>query len=127
MTEQQAGTEFEESLKVWDDQALVRTLGHAQKDVHQRMLQRFAAHTGGQLLDLRRLCDQGDFRTIGMVAHNAKTAARTVGAMQLGHLCDQLESSCAEGDESMARRHVLEVLRAYDTVQTYLPQPASAS
>ena len=127
MTVEQERPEFEASPKVWDDQALVRTLGHAERDVHQRILQRFAAHTGKQLRDLSRLCEQGDFRAIGTLAHNAKTAARTVGAMQLGHLCDQLESSCVEGDDSTARKQVIEILRAYEAIQTYLPQPASTS
>jgi len=127
MTVERERPEFDASPKVWDDQALVRTLGHADREVHLRMLQRFAAHTGKQLRDLSRLCEQGDFHAIGTLAHNAKTSARTVGAMQLGQLCDQLESSCAEGNDSAARNQVVEILRAYEAIETYLPQPASAS
>ena len=127
MTLEQVRPELEDAPKIWDDQALVRTLGHADKDVHQRMLQRFAAHTGQQLLNLSRLCEQGDFQTIGALAHNAKTSARTVGAMQLGDLCDQLELSCAEGDDAIARIQVVEILRAYEAIQMYLPQPTPAS
>jgi HPt (histidine-containing phosphotransfer) domain-containing protein len=127
MTVEQIRPVFEDSPKAWDDQALVRALGHAEMDVQQRILQRFSAHTGKQLRDMSRLCEQGDFLAVGALAHNAKTAARTVGAMQLGHLCDQLECSCAEGDVTTARKQVVEILRAYEAIQAYLPQPASAS
>ncbi|MBC7918195.1 MAG: Hpt domain-containing protein [Rhodoferax sp.] len=127
MTVEQQNPGFEDVLLVWDDQALMRTLGRADVDVRQRVLQRFAAHTGEQLRDLNRLCELGDFRAIGVLAHNAKTAARTVGAMQLGHLCDQLESSCAQGDDFLARTQALEVLRAFAAIQDYLPPPTSAS
>ena len=127
MTVEQQSPKFEDSPKLWDDKALVRTLGHADMSVHHRLLRRFADHTGKQFRDLSRLCEQGDFLAIGTLAHNAKTAARTVGAMQLGHLCDQLESSCAEGDDATARKQVVEILSAYEAIQTYLPQPTSVS
>ena len=117
---------LEEVPMVWDDHALVRMLGHAGPEVHQRMLQRFAGYTGGQLQDLQRLCAQGDLHAIGLLAHNAKTAARTVGAMLLGHLCDQLETRCGEGDSAAVRAQVVEVLQAYEAIQPYLSQPPSA-
>jgi HPt (histidine-containing phosphotransfer) domain-containing protein len=127
MTAKQNTLDFGKSFEVWDDQALARTFGRSDAELRQRMLQRFASHTGKQLHDLSRLCEQGDFYAIGNLAHNAKTSALTVGAMQLGHFCDLLESSCAEGDEPRARMHVADVLRAYEAIQTYLPQPAVAS
>lgn len=127
MTEEQDRTELGDLPVVWDDQALVRTLGHAQKEVHHRMLERFAMHTGKQILQLRHLAEQGDLKTMGMLAHNAKTAARTVGAMQLGHLCEQLEYECVDGNLPLALQRVVEVLRAYDAIQNHLPPPNSAS
>ena len=122
----EAGSPELEGAPVWDDQALVRALGYANPQVQQRMLLRFAAHTGPQLQALGRLCEEGDFHAIGLLAHNAKTAARTVGAMRLGQWCDLLESSCNDGDAAAARRQVEAVLRAYEAIQTYLPQPSLA-
>jgi HPt (histidine-containing phosphotransfer) domain-containing protein len=127
MEVEQETQEFEESPKLWDEQALIRTLGDADTIVRQRILQRFALHTGKQLRDLSRMYEQRDFCAIGSLAHNAKTAARTVGAMQLGQLWDQLESSCAQGDDALACAQVVEVLRAFEAIQTYLPQPTLAS
>jgi len=48
--------------------------------------------------ELRAACQAGDAKTAGSIAHKLKSSARSVGALQLGELCAQMEQAGKAGD-----------------------------
>jgi len=86
-----------ESAVVWDPQALGRLVGNntvLQKQLLTKFLNNIHNHRSA--LDTART--HGDLQGLTGVAHTLKSAARTVGAMALGELCQALESAGRAGD-----------------------------
>jgi HPt (histidine-containing phosphotransfer) domain-containing protein len=48
--------------------------------------------------ELRAAWQAGDAKTAGSIAHKLKSSARSVGALQLGELCAQMEQAGKAGD-----------------------------
>jgi HPt (histidine-containing phosphotransfer) domain-containing protein len=107
--------------QVWDAQALGRTLGHSDAKVHNRLLERFLRHTTQQLKEMQAHWQAADTQAVGALAHNIKSAARTVGALRLGELCNALEVMCEDGDQTGARALISEVEVAFHTVKGHFP------
>jgi HPt (histidine-containing phosphotransfer) domain-containing protein len=105
----------------WDAQALERALGHSDAAVLHRLLQHFLRHTAGQLSEMQAHCQAAEIQAIGALAHNIKSAARTVGALRLGELCSALEVRCNDGDATGIQDLVSEVVNAFHAVKAYLP------
>jgi CheY-like chemotaxis protein len=107
--------------QVWDAQALARTLGHSDTAVHDRLLQRFLRHASQQLHAMQSHCQADEIQAVCALAHNIKSAARTVGAVRVGELCSALEMKCNAEDTIGAQALVSEVVKAFDAVKAYLP------
>jgi len=82
---------------VWDATALTRMVGD-NPDMHRRLLEKFLVKAQEQVAAILSAAGSGDAATVGSVAHTFKSAARTVGAMQLGELCQQMEMAGKAGD-----------------------------
>jgi PAS domain S-box-containing protein len=98
-------------LAVYDPSVLGRMVG-GNLPLHQRLLAKFLPSALEQYDSICAAARNGDNRGVAATAHKLKAAARTVGVMQLGELCDQLEMSELAGD------HVLfnNCLEQFDSV-----------
>lgn len=66
--------------------------------VISEFLQDFRASARKTADELRAACQAGDAKTAGSIAHKLKSSARSVGALQLGELCAQMEQAGKAGD-----------------------------
>jgi HPt (histidine-containing phosphotransfer) domain-containing protein len=66
--------------------------------VISEFLQDFQVSTRKSADELRAACQAGDAKTAGGIAHKLKSSARSVGALQLGELCAQMEQAGKAGD-----------------------------
>lgn len=80
--------------EIWDPMALARSLESNDAVVIHRLMERFMASTESQLALMRQCLREQDHQGLARLAHNVKSAARTVGAMPLGELCQSLEGFC---------------------------------
>lgn len=87
----------EPEFSVWDATALTRMVGD-NPGMHQRLLKKFLINAQVQLDTILAAAAAGDAVTAGSVAHALKSAARTVGAMQFGELCQEIEMAGKAGD-----------------------------
>jgi HPt (histidine-containing phosphotransfer) domain-containing protein len=67
--------------------------------VHRQMIAHFLSSSQTQLAHIAWALDEGQCMDAAEEAHNLKSAARTVGAMHFGNLCEQLEHAGRVGDE----------------------------
>lgn len=79
-------------LPVWDSNALTAVVGD-NPGMHQRLLAKFLVNAHRQLAQIQAAALAAQIDQIVSVAHTLKSAARTVGAMALGDLCQQIETS----------------------------------
>lgn len=78
------------ALPIWDATTLTRMVGD-NPSMHRRLLEKFLVNAQEQVVAIRSAATAGDVKTVCKVAHAFKSAARTVGAMQLGELCHEME------------------------------------
>ena len=78
------------TLLVWQADMLRSMVGDNQH-LQQQLLNRFLATAQQQIAGMAQAAAQNDWPALGKMAHTLKSAARTVGAMLLGEVCQQLE------------------------------------
>jgi HPt (histidine-containing phosphotransfer) domain-containing protein len=66
--------------------------------MHQRLLGKFLKNTDKQVAAILSAAAAGDANTVAGIAHTLKSAARSVGALALGELCQVLETAGRLGD-----------------------------
>ncbi|SEN67850.1 multi-sensor hybrid histidine kinase [Nitrosospira multiformis] len=66
--------------------------------VINEFLQDFRVSARKTAEELRAACQAGDAKTAGGIGHKLKSSARSVGALQLGELCAQMEQAGKAGD-----------------------------
>ena len=84
-------------LAVWH----VATLGELVGDnpaTHRRLLERFLLNAADQVSDIEEAATAGELDRLATAAHTLKSAARSVGALALGELCQTLEHAGRAGD-----------------------------
>lgn len=79
-------------LPSWDAQTLPRLTGD-NPDLHRRLIHKFFTNAQQQVQGIVQDAQANNMEQAGLVAHALKSAARTVGAMQLGALCETIEKS----------------------------------
>jgi signal transduction histidine kinase/HPt (histidine-containing phosphotransfer) domain-containing protein len=89
------------ALAVWDSLALNRVVGN-NPAMHRRLLEKFLGKAPQQLDDMTAASTSADLAALGSTAHALKSAARTVGAMQLGEACQAIETTARSGDHAAA-------------------------
>jgi HPt (histidine-containing phosphotransfer) domain-containing protein len=82
---------------IWDAKVLTSMVGD-NPAMHRRLLEKFLLSTTEQVARIVAAAATEDTATAGNVAHALKSAARTVGALQLGELCAALETAGKAGD-----------------------------
>jgi HPt (histidine-containing phosphotransfer) domain-containing protein len=81
----------------WDPDTLGRLVGE-NADMQRRLLAKFLVNAQNQVQTMDSARILGDLRVLADVAHTLKSAARTVGAMALGELCQTVETAGRAGD-----------------------------
>jgi PAS domain S-box-containing protein len=79
-------------LPVWDDSALQRVVGN-NVETRTRLLDKYLLIAGDTMASLRDAADAAQWSVVAELAHKLKSSSRTIGAMQLGSLCEQLEQA----------------------------------
>jgi HPt (histidine-containing phosphotransfer) domain-containing protein len=78
-------------LLIWDVTTLTRMFGDDQPMRH-RMLETFVREALVQVAAIELAAAAGEFGIAADLAHMLKTAARMVGALRMGQLCEEIES-----------------------------------
>jgi CheY-like chemotaxis protein/HPt (histidine-containing phosphotransfer) domain-containing protein len=86
-----------QALPVWDAQALQLSVGNFPK-IHSRLIAHFLSNAQAQLERVVESVDQMHYLDAAEEAHKLKSAAKTIGALRFGDLCDQLERAGRMGD-----------------------------
>ena len=87
---------------VWDATVLTRMVGD-NPAMHRRFLEKFLSGAADQVDRIVAAAASNDAATVAKVAHALKSAARTVGALPLGELCEQMELAGKAGDTAQCR------------------------
>ena len=97
-------------LPVFDINMLVKVVGE-NPSMHKRLLEKFLANSQGRHKELLTAIESGDMTSVSSIAHSLKSAARSIGAMQLGQLCESLEQFGKADD-------VVQVLSEFDLFES---------
>lgn len=84
-------------VAIWDASALIDLVGD-NPALHRRLLEKFLLNAHMQVLAIQSAAVAGDLHTLAGVAHTLKSAARSVGALALGALCQSLETAGRTND-----------------------------
>lgn len=126
-----AASAYEERARgtfdIWNSNSLGELVSR-EPSVQRRLLTLFLVNAQQQRDAIQVAAAQPDFSALTSLAHTLKSAARSVGAMAVGALCQQLESaSCAQdlshcqslaqalpGAVAQAQAHIEQHLAAFD-------------
>jgi PAS domain S-box-containing protein len=84
--------EFTTSLAIWNPETLAEIVGN-NPAVHQRLLKKFLLNADKQCKQITGAMKAADLTTLALLAHTLKSAARAVGALALGELCQNIETA----------------------------------
>ncbi len=84
-------------LEVWDSGMLKLMVGDKPEMIN-RMLKKFILYAREQVNEITAAVISGNTDLAAELAHKLKSGARSVGAMQLGQLCQELERAGYAGD-----------------------------
>jgi CheY-like chemotaxis protein/HPt (histidine-containing phosphotransfer) domain-containing protein len=111
------------TFPVWNSDTLTDLVGD-NPAMHRRLLERFLANAETQVAEITAAAVAKDPATLAGVAHTLKSAARSVGALALGHLCQGLETAGRAGDvpncEALAQPLPAAFAAASQGIQTHL-------
>ncbi|MDR3370569.1 CHASE domain-containing protein [Rhodoferax sp.] len=86
-----------DTLPIWDAAALGQLVGE-NPGLHQRLLDKFLLNAAKQVTTVESAVQAGGIELAIQVAHTLKSSARAVGAVRLGELCEQIETSGQASD-----------------------------
>jgi CheY-like chemotaxis protein/HPt (histidine-containing phosphotransfer) domain-containing protein len=104
---------------IWDPASLTALVGD-NPAMHQRLLDKFLRSAQQQVTDILAACAVDDAPAVQAVAHPLKSAARTVGALALGELCQALEAAGRAGDTAQCRQLATGLEAALQVVTTQI-------
>jgi PAS domain S-box-containing protein len=105
-----------EQQAVWDDTTLAKLVGE-NPGLHRRLLEKFLLHAQAQVTAIDDSYVAGECGKVADVAHTLKSAARTVGALFLGDVCQALESAGRGGELTSCTSLVLNVASAFSAAE----------
>ncbi|MBP8287700.1 MAG: response regulator, partial [Rhodoferax sp.] len=111
------------STVIWDNTTLAAAVGN-NPTLLKRLLAKFLANATQQVQDAQDARASGDLDTLTRIAHTLKSAARAVGALALGELCQSLEAAARAVDhmacDAMCEELPTALGRADGRIQAYL-------
>lgn len=102
-------------LPLWDAGMLGRMVGDNQ-ELQKRLIEKFMDNARTQTDSIQAAAAAGNIETVGKVAHALKSAARTIGAMQLGELCQELETAAKGNKTEECGRLAVQLCNNFGTV-----------
>jgi hypothetical protein len=108
-----------EELPVFDPTMLTRMVGDNQA-LHRRLLEKFRLNAGQQVNAIQSAVASAQYTGAGDVAHALKSAARSIGAMRLGQLCQEIEAAGKINDQAACTDLAGRLLKAWDEVQPHI-------
>jgi CheY-like chemotaxis protein/HPt (histidine-containing phosphotransfer) domain-containing protein len=114
------------ALPVWDARALTRMVGDNQA-AHARLLDKYLLTAGETLATLRSCANACQWTGVADQAHKLKSSSRSVGAMQLGALCETLERAGRGSSGDQCATLVQSVEQCFAQVQSQISAHRSAS
>ena len=100
-------------LPIFDPEILTRTIGNRPAH-HERLLESFCISAQKNSKMLQQAGRENDHPCVGEVAHAQKAAARAVGAMYLGQICEKLEFAVKSGNWHELQALLSEYPHAFD-------------
>jgi CheY-like chemotaxis protein/HPt (histidine-containing phosphotransfer) domain-containing protein len=86
-----------DTLAIWNPATLTDLVGD-NPAMHKRLLEKFLANAYEQVAAMDAATAAGNALQAAGVAHTLKSAARSVGALALGELCQAIETAGNDGD-----------------------------
>jgi CheY-like chemotaxis protein/HPt (histidine-containing phosphotransfer) domain-containing protein len=84
-------------LPVFAPEVLTKLLGD-KPSIHRRLLEKFLKDTREQAVQLLQACEARNTEIVHQTAHSLKSVSRSMGAMRVGELCEQLEHAGRAGN-----------------------------
>ena len=103
-------------LMEWDASVLPGLMGD-NPSLHHRLLVKFLDSARTQVVAIVAAANEAMPQAAADVAHQLHSAARTVGAMQLGELCAEMETSGRDGNEAGCQALAGELQRRFDACE----------
>jgi HPt (histidine-containing phosphotransfer) domain-containing protein len=109
------------ALPLWDPGALTRIVGD-HPAAHARLLDKYLLTAGQTVTAMRSCAEAANWNALAEQAHKLKSSSRSVGAMQLGALCESLEHAGRGNKANLCAVLVHSVVRSYAQVQERIAQ-----
>ena len=106
----------ESNSLVWDASVLPMMVGEDQSMI-KRLLERFLLNSEKQVNDLVLACNAQNWIVMVDVGHKLKSACLTVGAIQLGQTCAQIEAAAKDQDAKACAVAANAIQMAFGAVQ----------
>ena len=112
-------------LPVWNATTLAELVGDS-PGIHRRLLGKFLINAREQVAGIELAAATNDLKAIVDIAHPLKSAARSVGALWLGELCQEIETSAHDGDGVTCYARVDGLALAFANAQTQIENHLAA-
>ena len=104
-------------LEIWNPGTLTELVGD-NPGLHNRLLQKFLSNAHVQVATMALAVAGGNATQAAGIAHTLKSAARSVGALALGELCQAIETAGNAGDTATWREHALGLDAVFAAAET---------
>jgi PAS domain S-box-containing protein len=101
-----------DTLAIWSPSTLGELVGD-NPAMHTRLLAKFLVKAKDQIAAIEFARTEGNVTIVADVAHTLKSAARTVGALALGELCQVIETTGRNGDTTQCMSLATDVPAAF--------------
>lgn len=101
-----------DTLAIWSPSTLGELVGD-NPAMHTRLLAKFLLKAKDQIAAIELARSEGNVAIVADVAHTLKSAARTVGALALGELCQVIETTGRKGDVAQCMSLATDVPAAF--------------
>jgi len=109
----------------FDVEVLKRLVGSDVTVVHQ-FLATFRSSADTMATELRHACEQGQAKRAGEIAHKLKSSARSVGALALGEICENMERAGKASDMDEVTQLLPKFEQELDAVRQYIKNNINA-
>jgi CheY-like chemotaxis protein len=110
-----------DALPVWNPDTLTELVGD-NPAMHRRLLERFLLNAELQVTQITATAASNDTATLAGVAHTLKSAARSVGALAMGEMCQQLESAGHAADATTCSALALALAKDFPSLRRRIRQ-----
>ena len=109
------------AFAIWDATVLPCHVGN-KPAMQRRLLEKFQIIAPGQVAHIATALANQNVKAAGALAHALKSSARTVGALQLGEICQALETASESGNAARCSALSQSLLQNMDLVMALINQ-----